>query len=136
MLNKTTYLLSYQIKLFMRIWVEFFSLFFKFQLFNLNNSTIKTGINLSVALSVSYSMLSASELWDGIFKTTSYLRMMDVFDSIEMRMLREASYVPNLFPTQGCALSAFRGCEHLNLWGACALSHSLLSLAFTCNSME
>ena len=56
--------------------------------------------------------------------------MMGVFDSIELRMQRRADYVPTPFPTQGCVLTAFRGCESVNLWGACAVSHSLLSLAF------
>ena len=56
--------------------------------------------------------------------------MMGVFDSIELRMLRRADYVPTLFPTQVYVLTAFCGQEHVSLWGAYALSHSLLSLAF------
>ena len=56
--------------------------------------------------------------------------MMGVFDSIELRMLRRADYVPTLFPTQVYVLTAFRGCEHVSLWGAYALSYRLLSLAF------
>ena len=77
---------------------------------------------MSVALNISYSLLSAAELWDGILKTTEYLRMMDVFVSVELRMLRRADYLPTVI--------AFRGCEHVSLWGACNLSHILLSLAF------
>ena len=57
--------------------------------------------------------------------------MMGVFDSIELRMLRRADYVPTLFPTQVYVLTVFCGFEHASLWGACAFSHSLLSLAFT-----
>ena len=41
--------------------------------------------------------------------------MMDVFDSIELRMLRRAEYVPTLFPTQGYVLTTFCGCEHVSL---------------------
>ena len=88
---------------------------------------------MSVALNTSYSLLSAVELQDGILKTTNYLRMMGVFVSIELWMLRRADHVPTLFPTQLYVLTAFCGCEHVSLWGACtlSLSYSLLSLAFT-----
>ena len=41
--------------------------------------------------------------------------MMGVFDSIELRMLRRADYVPTLFPTQVYVLTVFRGCEHGSL---------------------
>ena len=44
--------------------------------------------------------------------------MMGVFDSMELRMLRRAEYVPTLFPTQGYVLTTFCGCEHVSLWGA------------------
>ena len=77
---------------------------------------------MSVALNISYSLLSAAELRDGILKTTEYLCMMDVFASVKLQMLRRADYLPTVI--------AFRGCEHVSLWGACTLSHILLSLAF------
>ena len=48
-------------------------------------------------------------------KTTEYLPMVGVFDSIELRMLRRVNYVPTLFPTQVYVLTAFRGCEHVSL---------------------
>ena len=56
--------------------------------------------------------------------------MMGVFDSIELRMLRRADYVPTLFPIQVYVLTAFRGCKHVSLWGAYALSYTFLSLTF------
>ena len=56
-------------------------------------------------------------------KTTEYVQL-------TLRMLRRANYVPTLFPTEVYVLTAFRCCEHVSLWGACALSYSLHSLAF------
>ena len=109
----------------------FIFIYFLFELLNLDNSTIKTSLNLSVALNISYSLLSAAELQDVFLKTTEYLRRMGVFDSIKLWMQERADYVPTLFPTQVYVLTAFRGCEHVvSLWGACTFSHSLLSLAF------
>ena len=46
---------------------------------------------LSVALNISYSLLSAAELRDRITKLTS---MKSVLDSIELRMLRRVDYQP------------------------------------------
>ena len=87
---------------------------------------------MSAALNISYSLLSTAELQDGILKTTEYLHMMSVFDSIKLRMLRRADYVPPPVSHPSlCTDCISCGCEHVSLWGACALSHSLLSLAFT-----
>ena len=54
-------------------------------------------------------------------------RMMCVFDSNELRMLRRADYVPTLFPTQVYVLRFVA----VNMWVSeeLTLSHSLLSLA-------
>ena len=89
---------------------------------------------MSVALNISYSLLSTAELWDGILKTTEYLCMMGVFDSMELRMLRRAGYVSALSPVFHPSLCGLRfmavmwTCEYMrNLY---SLSHSLLSLAF------
>ena len=89
---------------------------------------------MSVALNISYSLLSTTELWDGILKTTEYLFMMGVFDSMELRMLRRAGYVSALSPVFHPSLCGLRfmavmwTCECMrNLY---SLSHSLLSLAF------
>ena len=56
--------------------------------------------------------------------------MKGVLDSIELRMLRRADYLPTQLPTHLLVLTAFRSCEHVTLEGCCALSYSLLSLAF------
>ena len=118
----------------MRSGVEFN--YFLFELLNLDNPTIKTWLNLS-SFKTSHIYVVCSRpagelgLRDGILKTTKYLRMMGVFDSIELQMLRRADCVPTLFPTQVYVLTAFHGCEHVSPWGAWVLSpHSLLSLAF------
>ena len=116
---------SYLLELFI------ISIHFLFELLNLDKSAIKKKLNLSVALKISYILHSASELQDGILKTTKYLCLMGVFDSIKLQMLKRVNYVPTLFPTQVYVLTAFHSCEHVSLWRACALSHSLLSLVFT-----
>ena len=64
------------------------------------------------------------------YKTTEYLRMKGVFDSIELQMLRRAYYLPTHFPTQYEILTAFCSCERVTLQGYYALSYSLLFLAF------
>ena len=56
--------------------------------------------------------------------------MKGVLDSIELRMLRRADYLPSQFPTQYVILTAFRSCKRVTLQGCYALSYSLLSLAF------
>ena len=47
-------------------------------------------LHLSVALNISYSLLSAAELRGGITKTTKYLHMNGILYSIELQMLRRA----------------------------------------------
>ena len=56
--------------------------------------------------------------------------MKGVLDSIELRMLRRADYMPTHFPAQYEILTAFRSCKRVTLQGCYALSDSLLSLAF------
>ena len=89
---------------------------------------------MSVALNISYSLLSTAELWDGILKTTEYLCMMGVFDSMELRMLRRAGYVSALSPVFHPILCGLRfmavmwTCECMR--SLYTLSHSLFSLVF------
>ena len=56
--------------------------------------------------------------------------MKGVLDSMELRMIRRADYLPTCFPVQYEILTAFRSCKRVTLQGCYALSHSLLSLAF------
>ena len=65
------------------------------------------------------------------YKTTKYLPMKGVMDSIKLRMLRRADYLPTRFPTQNEILMAFHSCKCVTLQGCYAVSDSLLSLAFT-----
>ena len=57
--------------------------------------------------------------------------MTGVLDSIELRMLRRADYLPTQFPTQNEILTTFRSCRRVTLQGCSTVSGSLLSLAFT-----
>ena len=50
--------------------------------------------HMSVALNISNSLLSAAELRGGITKTTEYLHMKSVVDSVELRMLRRVDCLP------------------------------------------
>ena len=54
--------------------------------------------HLSVALNISYRLLSAAEQRHGITKTTEYLRIKGVLDFIELPMLRRVDYLPTQFP--------------------------------------
>ena len=56
--------------------------------------------------------------------------MKGVLDSIELRMLGRADYLPTHFSAQYGILTAFRSCKRVTLQGCYALSYSLLSLAF------
>ena len=73
-------------------------------------------------------LCSRAARWN--YKTTKYLRMKAVLDSIELRMLRRADYLPTRFPTQNEILTAFCSCKHVTLQGCYTLSYSLLTLAF------
>ena len=64
------------------------------------------------------------------YKTTEYLRMKGVFNSIELRMLKRADYLPTQFPAQNEILTAFYSCKRVTLQGSYALSDILLSLTF------
>ena len=57
--------------------------------------------------------------------------MKGVLDSIELRMLGRADYLPTRFPAHYEILTAFRSCKLVALQRCYALSYSLLSLAFT-----
>ena len=56
--------------------------------------------------------------------------MKGVLDSIELRMLRRAGYLPTHFPAKYEILMVFCSCKRVTLQGCYALSYSLLSLAF------
>ena len=92
-------------------------------------------LHLSVALNISYSLLSTAELQDGITKQPSTYSMKGVFNSIELWMLRRADYVPTLMPSQMQGTDSVPWFWTCILQGFYNLPHRLLSLAFTahCN---
>ena len=65
------------------------------------------------------------------YKTTNYLPMKGVMDSIKLWMLRRADYLPTQFPARNGILMAFCSCKCVTLQGCYAVSDSLLSLTFT-----
>ena len=66
-------------------------------------------LHLSVALKISYSLLSAAELRGGITNQPN------TYASIELRMLRRADYFPNPVTTHLLILTAFRSCKHVTV---------------------
>ena len=86
-------------------------------------------LHLSVALNISYSLLFTAELWDGITKQPSTYNLKSVLDSIELRMLIKADYVPTLMPSKMESTDSVPWLWTCTLQGLYNLSHSLLSLA-------
>ena len=83
--------------------------------------------HLSVALNISYSLLCAAELLDGIIKTTEYLQYEGCFGFHQAANAKESRLCAHPYPTQDKVLTAFHSALNLCLSKEITLAHIVYS---------
>ena len=87
--------------------------------------------HLSVALNISFSLLSAAKLQDGIIQTTEYLQYEECFGFHRAANAKESGLCAHPYRTQDKVLTAFHSALNMCLSKEITLCHIVLSLAFT-----
>ena len=83
--------------------------------------------HLLVALNISYSLLSAAELRDGITKTTEYLQYERCFGFRRAANAKESRLCAYPYPTQDRVRTAFHSASNMCLSKEITLSHTAYS---------